>query len=210
MPDAIVCLDHLIPYFKQFNLPITYSFNNYFSATKLQHLKDCQQIVLGTSKYLHNLIFMQRLKEKYNNINIELLLNNGCHYYCDKICGDHCEQNFYKRANQIDYITLLAEQTILPFELNYYPSNFISNYKISSRPISYQDLSKTLYFYIDCQQLSINKFLTLIDLTKSDNWKFFTRLTYLTKYIKQFEPIDIMAIIDKKQEIWHNELLKIK
>ena len=198
-PDSIVLLDELVPYFQNLSIPLTYSYNNYYSKTKLNNLKYCDTIVLG-NKDIRNIRFMQNLKQKYN-INIELLLNNGCHFLCSHECGKICKIQQEQRIFEIGKYQALAEQSLLPEELKQYPDNLINYYKISSRPITAKFLYLTLFFYIN--MLSTQEINQYIDLTEPDNWRIFSRLDELLKNFKQ-EKIDINKILSIKDQIWKN------
>lgn len=201
-PDSIVILDNLIPYFINLNIPLTYSYNNNYSQTKLKNLSMCDTIVLG-GKDLRNLSFIYKLKEKYNNIKIELLLNNGCHILCQKKCNI-CSILQQKRLTQTNKYYALAEQSLLPSELKLYPPNIIDLYKISSRPITFNNLNNTLKFYK--QKISINDLCKQIDLTNIYNWYYFCRLSPILEAFDKNEVIDINQVIEYKYQIWTNIL----
>lgn len=204
-PDSIVCLDQFIPILKSYNIPITYSYNNNYCVTKFKNLNDCDTIVLG-NKDIRNLKFMAALKQKYG-VKIELLVNNGCHFLCNRNCTQDCQKLQLKRLEVQDLITCLAEQSLLPEELNFYPNHLIDYYKISSRPSDYDYLNKTLSCYT--QRLSLEEICKIIDLRYIDNWKYFMRLIPLSSLFSSEEKINLDLVMYKKEEIW-NKILTSK
>lgn len=203
-PDSIVGLDFLLPMLSLYEIPLGYSFNNYYQKTKFKNLKYCDTIVIGGSQYLQNIKFIESIKNK-KNIQIELLLNNGCHKYCNKDCTN-CKKNFLSHNQKDNYIDLMAEQILLPEELNLFPKNLIDFYKISSRPSNFDWLNKVLYFYT--QQISINDILQILDLTKAQNWTYFSKSAVFIDYLKQFEPLDLSAFLCKKEQLWEQQNIK--
>lgn len=144
---------------------------------------------------------MEKIKDKYN-VKIELLLNNGCHFLCNKEC-DKCQFFQKKRLTQISFEQALAEQSLLPSELKLYPKELIDLYKISSRPSYSNYLDSVLQYYTS--NISINELQKKIDLKKSQNWKLFCRLNPLF-YENTKQDINIEKVIDYKYQIWKNIL----
>ena len=200
-PDSIVLLDELIPSFLNFNIPLTYSYNNNYSQTKLKNLKFCNTIVLG-NRNLRNINFMYKIKEKYN-IKIELLLNNGCHFLCQNNCSI-CIPLQNKRLTQINKYQALAEQSLLPSELKLFPNNLIDLYKISSRPCSFLHLDNVLHCYIN--QPNFQELNMALNLTHINNWNLFCRLQPILDQFKNDEEINIDQVLEYKYQIWKNIL----
>lgn len=195
-PDRIVSLNNLIPYLYNFEKPITYSYNNRsFDNNIIKQY--CDRIVLG-NKNLRNIKLFEFFHNE--NIQIELLLNNGCHNLCIRKCGQECLQQQYILIEKYGADYCLAEQSLLPCELKLYPE-YIKLFKISSRPSDFNYLNQTLFYYSNL--ISINDLKKDIDLSNINSWFYFNRLGNLNDYFtKNRLIIDINKIIDIKNEIW--------
>lgn len=197
-PNSIVTLKEFIPYFNNFNIPITYSFNNIDYDKNILPL--CKKVVLG-SKDIRNIKLMNFFKTEYN-LDIELLVNNGCHFLCNKQCGQMCFELQQKSLALKDKYQCLAEQSLLPCELILL-NDYIDNIKISSRPATYKDIDDMIVFYSN-----FYSFLDLerqIPLNQINSWRYFARLTNLLNLFFK-ENVDYEKVLILKNKIWENIL----
>lgn len=186
--DSIVTLAQYIPLLKDENIPITYSFNNLKFDINL--MKDCEAAVVGR-RYLRDLKTIKKLKQE--GIKIELLVNNGCHYYCNRECTLDCVRLQKKRIQEKGLMYCLAEQSLLPEELNFYPEELIDYIKISSRP-------SWLEYLRICLEDYINKSSSQ-NLLNINNWHYYCRLRPLLDSFKA-EEINLREIMSIKKELW--------
>jgi len=138
-----------------------------------------------------------------SNIKVKLLLNNGCMFNCNNFCRNKilCKQDFYNQL-RIDGINkMYAQQSILPEELHnfYISSNLIDTYKLSTRPISLQELDLLLESYIEGDS---KKYIT----SNIDNYHLYARLNHFCRFYQQ---IDYDDIICKKEKIWKDAMVAI-
>ena len=189
--DSVVTMDDLIDYILPYNNNLCYSYNN--NVIK-DNVSKCNTIVLG-NRNIRNIKLMYDLKNKYN-IKIELLLNNGCHFYCNQKCTKDCERLYNKRKEDVGFIRSISESSLFPYELKLYPNGLIDLYKISCRNSTFEYIDTVLYNYMD---MSMN--MNLID-----DFYYYNRLVYLVKDVKNFKPF-ISDVLNEKRKIWE-EVLK--
>lgn len=207
-PESIVITDKFIPMISSEypNIPLTYSYNNLFSERDNNNLQKCDTVVLG-DKYLRSVNLMKYLKEN-NNLQIELLVNCGCHLKCDKKCSipGHCKNMQKSIVNSMGLEWCLAQQSLFPSELNLYPEGLIDLIKLSTRnkmPLS--QIASLIEIYD--KRCSIHN-LQSLGLGEGRNWGYFIGIKYLTDEALKIGCIDMENILRIKSEIWSGILNK--
>lgn len=153
-------------------------------------------IVLG-ERFLHDFAAFKLLNEAH--VIMELLVNNGCMLNCGCFCVNNvpfCKDNYYKNLEKKGLVHLYAECSILPEELTYFyaPTNSIDIYKLSTRPIDYNEISNMMESYTTGESKSF------IDKNKR-NYHLYCRLTHFSPFYNDIEYNDLVEI---KKEMWHN------
>lgn len=126
----------------------TYNDSNIIDP-KAEIFEYCDLVVLG-EKHLRNIVLMQELKRYHPHLQIELLLN-ACHPFCNKDCGDVCDNLFVKYIQKFEYEGFCANSILLPGEINLL-NPYIDFYKISVTDIS----TLNNYFNIYCTFTTIS------------------------------------------------------
>lgn len=202
--DSIVALDEFIPSLKKHfpEIPLTYSVQNNIPVTKLRNLDKCDTIVLGM-QHIRSVGFMERLKRDYG-VKIELLLNNGGHILCDKDCSKkkgHCDMLQQKLVDRYGLDWCIAQQTLIPSELDLFPRGLVDYYKINSRPSTLDYIQFQLDFY--SKKLPLYRYP--YDFTKGETWETFCGNHPMEKRLKG-HIVDVDYVLDVKSKIWSNIL----
>lgn len=200
-PDSLVLLKEFIPYFSQFNIPITYSYNNITIDEDVLHY--CDTIVLG-NRLMRDVELMKKLKNDYG-LKIELLVNNGCHFLCNRSCGHDCETLQQKAIEEKGKYQCLAEQSFLPHELKLI-DNYIDFIKISSRPATYKDIVTNIDLY--SSRASFEELQEILPMDDIHSWRHFSKLTNIIVPFRK-EKVDYKQILKLKDAIWKGILEKI-
>lgn len=128
-----------------------------------------------------------------------LLVNNGCTWSCNIFCNgknaDNCKNIFIKELTKTNINELYANQSIFPEELHEYENgNFgICIYKLSSRPITFNELNDLLSAYTSEDSRSF----ILKDIS---NYHLFARLAHFCKY---YPFLEYDKIIEYKKQYWN-------
>lgn len=201
--DSLVCRAEYIPFLHRVfpKATITYSIQNDFAKTQLKNIEYCDTIVIGR-KYLKNLNFIQKAREKYG-LKIELLLNCACNFACSYSCFDgSCESSQKKLIEKHGIDWCVAWQSLLPSELALYPEGSIDYYKISSRPSSLPWLESEMDLYSSGKSLSELPFRY----DRPAFWGLVCCTNSIYQEIIKTVP-DIDQVLEKKSWIW-SQLLK--
>lgn len=175
------------------------SFNNYnITYEQLQSDNIYNEIVIGR-RFLRDIKYINQVRNL--GIDIKLLLNNGCSFNCAtcRAGKEKCKEVFNKNIQKYSAEELYALQSFWPYELQILEQKIdldnIKEFKISSRPCTYEYLDNCLNSYIYHNQKKEEKFL------KEDlnNYRLWGRLTHFTKY---FNDMSINEIKKIKKEIW--------
>lgn len=184
-------------------LPIICSYNEGISTlndlSTVIKSKLFDSIVLGNS-FIRNFNAFSYTKEQ--GLSTILLVNNGCSFGCSNFCrandNDFCKNLFEKRLKDCGSVSkLYALQSLFPEELfQHYNNNpNIDVYKLSSRPISFNEYDDLLNSYTSGDSISfINK--------TSRNYHLYARLGYFVNYYTQF---NYKMIQMQKQQIWKDD-----
>ena len=137
-------------------------------------------------------------------LSMVLLVNNGCSLGCTNFCRsnehDYCRRLFAERLKNVGTASALyALQAIFPEELNTYYKD-IDVFKLSSRPITYEEYVDLLESYISGESKSFIEKTTR-------NYHLYGRLSHFGKYYNEFEYHSILMM---KEYIWKNIQCKIK
>ena len=175
------------------------SFNNYnITYEQLQSDNIYNEIVIGR-RFLRDIKYINQVRNL--GIDIKLLLNNGCSFNCAtcRAGKEKCKEVFNKNIQKYSAEELYALQSFWPYELQILEQKIdldnIKEFKISSRPCTYEYLDNCLNSYIYHNQKKEEKFL-MEDL---NNYRLWGRLTHFTKY---FNDMSINEIKKIKKEIW--------
>ena len=184
-------------------LPIVCSYNEGISTlndlSTVIKSKLFDSIVMGNS-FIRNFNAFSYTKEQ--GLSTILLVNNGCSFGCSNFCrandNDYCKNLFEKRLKDCGNASkLYALQSLFPEELlQHYNNNpNIDVYKLSSRPISFNEYDDLLNSYTSGNSISfINK--------TSRNYHLYARLGHFVNYYTQF---NYKMIQMQKQQIWKND-----
>lgn len=203
--DSVVTLDCYIPIFRFFfpKLFITYSTQNDFKYAREKCLKQCDAIVIG-NKWIRSLSFMKKMKEKYG-LKIELLLNCACHSLCDARCakGINCNslQDVLIEKEGLNWC--VAQQSIIPSELKYYPEGLVDFYKLSTRPAELSWIHEEMDLYEKEEHLpEIFSYCT-----PRDFWGRVCGTRALNRYFTQQMPSEL-RVVKIKNSLWSRLLKK--
>ncbi len=126
-----------------------------------------------------------------------LLVNNGCSPCCNSFCkksNNYCLNLFNQELLKYGAEQMYSRQSIFPEELvQFEQNNFrIDQFKLSSRPITYNELDCLLSSYISLESktyVSSNIY----------NYHLYARLGHFSSYYSSF---DYDRIVDQKKELW--------
>lgn len=185
-------------------MPLTYSYTNCIDRIRLKNLSHCNMIVLA-DKHIRSISYFNRLKDFYG-VGIELLLNCGCHILCNKRCIPCiCYKNQSRLIKERGLEWCLAQQTLLPSELDLYPNGNVDLFKLSTR-IKNFSLEKVAYL-IDAYSKHLSYKDLHISFDKEGDWSFFSGIKYLNDEVDaNISNIDLDKVIDIKSHIWSNIL----
>ena len=200
--DSICTLDEYAEFIRK-HFPkayLIYSFNNrnitYQDVIRISKLYN--QVVLGR-KFLRDIKMMNYIRN--TGLDIKLLLNNGCSFNCGtcRAGGAQCKKVFNYNMSKYSVNELYALQSFWPFELEILNQNInieeIKEFKISSRPCSYEYLRNCLESYIFHQDKKEEEYLE----ENMDNYRLWSRLAHFTPYFKELDANKIKKI---KEKIW--------
>lgn len=152
-------------------------------------------IVLGNS-FIRDKNAFNIIKE--GGINTILLVNNGCTHGCTSYCRNRDENyclNLFNAERLKHGVELLySQQSVFPEELELYERNGfnIDYFKLSSRPISFNEYNALLSSYIS---LKSKPFIT----TNVYNYHLYARLAHFGNYYRSF---NYERILENKVKLW--------
>lgn len=202
--DSIVCRAEYIPFLRKLfpYATFTYSIQNDFAKTKLKNLEYCDTIVIGR-RYIKNLNFMRRVKEKYG-VKIELLLNCACNFACTYHCFDgSCESSQEDQVRKNGLEACVAWQSLFPSEINLYPEELVDLYKLSTRPSSLGWMEFEMDLYSSEKSLSELDF----NYNKPSFWKHVCCTTSISNILDKQVP-NLDKVLKIKSDIWSRLLYK--
>lgn len=195
--DSICCLDEYVDIINEHykgKMYLVSSFNNTVSGNEMNKY---DMIVLA-KKYMRETKMLEYIKSK--NIDIKLLVNNGCAFNC-KTCragARECKNTFNKNIQRYTAEELYAVQSLFPWELEELfarlgNNDIIKEIKISSRPSSYEYIDNCLESYI--YNVNPEKYINI----NARNYHLWGRQANLIKYFDSFRLEEIQRI---KRKLW--------
>ena len=202
--DSICTLDDYIDTIKT-NYPNCYfisSFNNL--KTSIVDIKNTShkynQIVVGKN-FMRNRELLKSLKEE--GFSCKLLLNNGCSFNCGSCRNGNiaCKKVFENNCKKMSPQILYAIQSFFPSELYQLLqiTDVVDEFKISSRPCTYQYIDQCLHSYITGKEEKYIK-------QSNENYYLWGRLGHFIPYYSEFDYQEIKAI---KDYLWQKECSSI-
>lgn len=197
--DAICTLDEYVDIIRQYfpKIYLVSSFNNLkrnYDDIKNTN-KQYNQIVIGKN-FMRDDKAMKLIKD--SGFDIKLLLNNGCSFNCLSCRkGYECKNIFNQNLRHCTINELYAIQSFLPFELQYLEDKIeidrIKEFKLSSRPCTYEYLDNCLgsYLMLNNEYYYVNQHLK--------NYHLWCRLAHFNEFYGQ---LDLDEIIKIKEELW--------
>lgn len=197
--DAICALDEYIEIIRNYypSIYLVSSFNNLkrnYNDIKNTD-KRYNQIVIGKN-FMRDAKAIRLIKD--NGFDVKLLLNNGCSFNCFSCRkGYECKNIFNENLKHCTINELYAIQSFLPCELQYLEDKVgtekIKEFKLSSRPCTYEYLDNCLgsYLMMNDEYFYINKNIK--------NFHLWCRLAHFNEF---YDQLDLKKIIEIKKELW--------
>lgn len=195
--DSICCLDEYVDIINEHykgKMYLVSSFNNVVLRNEM-----CKyDMTVLAKKYMREPKMLEEIKRK--NIDIKLLVNNGCAFNC-KSCragAKECKNTFNKNIQKYTVEELYAIQSFFPWELaelfkRLDNNDIVKEIKISSRPSSYEYIDNCLESYI--YNLNPEKYIKM----NAQNYHLWGRQANLIKYFDSFRLEEIQKI---KRKLW--------
>lgn len=198
IPDSIVTysrfLDTCINVFPECKYTLSYN-------EGIRHPRDIEKIdkrftsiILG-NRWIRDRSMFETVKE--NGFEVELLVNNGCSHNCQYCFTDgKCQYYFNMNIARYDINVITAINTIFPFELSEYELwGIIDNYKLSTRPHSYEMIVFLLESFINKNNLD-NLFI-------NNNSEHVDSIFNLKHYRPFYSFINMSEVVRIKKDEWN-------